>query len=78
MRTSGCRAGETRRRYGIRAVLLVGSGDGSRSNHTAERALEEFGCRVERIAGRDDEETGRILADMAEKGRRFVKFDVDF
>jgi N-acetyl-anhydromuramyl-L-alanine amidase AmpD len=57
-------------------VTIVGSE--AAINAQVERALEEFGCRVERVAGRDDEETGRILADMAEKGRRFVKFDVDF
>jgi hypothetical protein len=40
--------------------------------------LQSSGCKVERIAGRDEEETSRILAELANMGRRFRSFDVDF
>jgi N-acetyl-anhydromuramyl-L-alanine amidase AmpD len=43
-----------------------------------DRELEEHGSRVERIAGGSEEETAHLLADMAQSGRRFVKYDVDF
>lgn len=43
-----------------------------------EKLLLSHGCKVERVAGRDEEETGRILAEMARQGRRFTSFDVDF
>ncbi len=43
-----------------------------------DRGLEEHGCRVERIAGGSEEETAHLLNEMAQSGRRFTKFDVDF
>jgi N-acetyl-anhydromuramyl-L-alanine amidase AmpD len=43
-----------------------------------ERYLRTHGCQVERIAGRNEEETGRILAELVRQGRRFQNFDVDF
>ena len=43
-----------------------------------DRELEEHGCRVERIAGGSEEETASLLADLAQGGRRFTTFDVDF
>ncbi|MCB0046112.1 MAG: N-acetylmuramoyl-L-alanine amidase [Caldilineaceae bacterium] len=43
-----------------------------------EEMLRESGCKVERIAGRDEEETGRMLAELVRLDRRFRTFDVDF
>ncbi|MDQ3247593.1 MAG: N-acetylmuramoyl-L-alanine amidase, partial [Chloroflexota bacterium] len=43
-----------------------------------EQILISHGCKVERIAGRNEEETSRILAEMTELGRRFRDFDVEF
>ncbi len=43
-----------------------------------EETLRNSGCKVERIAGRDEEETSRLLAELAGSGRRFRTFDVDF
>jgi N-acetyl-anhydromuramyl-L-alanine amidase AmpD len=43
-----------------------------------EKRLVEHGCKVDRVAGRDDEETGRLLAEMARQGKRFLNIDVDF
>jgi len=40
-----------------------------------ERMLIEAGCKVERIGGRDEAETKRILDEMAEKGQRFLNPD---
>lgn len=43
-----------------------------------QQMLEANGCRVERIAGGNEEETARLLAEMARAGRRFDGFEVDF
>ncbi|MFN8445810.1 MAG: N-acetylmuramoyl-L-alanine amidase, partial [Caldilineaceae bacterium] len=43
-----------------------------------ERMLLDSGCKVERIAGRDDGETAHLLAEMVRTGRRFRAYDVDF
>jgi hypothetical protein len=43
-----------------------------------ENLLRNHGCKVERVAGRDEDETGRLLAEMVRQGRRFLNFDVDF
>jgi N-acetyl-anhydromuramyl-L-alanine amidase AmpD len=43
-----------------------------------EKYLEKHGCKIDRVAGRDEEETGRFLAEMARQGRRFQQYDVDF
>jgi hypothetical protein len=57
-------------------VTIVGSESGISS--ADEKALRNSGCKVERIAGRDDEETSRMLAELAANGRRFRGFDADF
>ncbi|MEM7131432.1 MAG: N-acetylmuramoyl-L-alanine amidase [Chloroflexota bacterium] len=53
---------------------------GNQSGITAidEQILTQSGCKVERIVGRDEEETGRMLTDLVRLGRRFRTFDVDF
>ena len=43
-----------------------------------EQSLRQSGCRVERIAGRSEQETRRMLEDLSASGRRFRTFDVDF
>lgn len=40
--------------------------------------LRSSGVKVERIAGRNEDETGRMLAELARLGRRFRSFEVDF
>jgi N-acetyl-anhydromuramyl-L-alanine amidase AmpD len=56
-------------------VTIVGSEAGISA--AEEETLRSSGCKVERVAGRDEEETSRLLADMASSGRRFRSFDVD-
>lgn len=41
-----------------------------------EQILLEAGCRVERIAGQNIAETGKILTQMARDGQRFLNFEV--
>lgn len=43
-----------------------------------EKFLRTHGCQVERIAGRNEDETGRLLAELVRQDRRFQQFDVDF
>lgn len=43
-----------------------------------EKMLLEAGCKVERIEGRNDEEIAQRLNELAQTGRRFVHYDVDF
>ncbi len=57
-------------------VTIVGNEAGISA--AEEKLLRASGCKVERIAGRDEEETSRILAELANLGRRFRSFDVDF
>lgn len=57
-------------------VTIVGSEAGISA--AEEKSLRNSGCKVERIAGRDEEETSRMLAELANLGRRFRSFDVDF
>ncbi|MBV7329072.1 N-acetylmuramoyl-L-alanine amidase [Chloroflexi bacterium TSY] len=57
-------------------VTIVGNESGI--NAFEERTLRNAGCQVERIAGRDEEETARILSELARLNRRFRDFDVDF
>ena len=57
-------------------VTIVGSEAGISA--AEEASLRNSGSRVERIAGRDEEETSRMLAELASLGRRFRSFDVDF
>lgn len=57
-------------------VTIVGGEAGI--TQAEERSLRQSGCRVERIAGRNDDETRRMLNEMAESGQRFRKYDVDF
>ena len=47
-------------------------------NAATEKMLLDSGCKVERIAGRDDGETARLLAEMVRAGKRFRAYDVDF
>lgn len=39
-----------------------------------EELLKSAGCKVERIAGKDESDTKRILDEMAERGQRFLTF----
>ena len=57
-------------------VTIVGSEAGI--SEAEEQTLRESGCKIERIAGRNEEETSRILAEMASTGRRFRTFEADF
>jgi hypothetical protein len=57
-------------------VTIVGSEAGISA--AEEESLRGSGCKVERVAGRDEEETSRMLAELANLGRRFRTFDVDF
>jgi N-acetyl-anhydromuramyl-L-alanine amidase AmpD len=57
-------------------VTIVGSEAGISA--AEEKSLQNSGCKVERIAGRDEEETSRMLSELANLGRRFRNFDVDF
>ncbi len=43
-----------------------------------EKMLVDGGCKVERIAGRNDEDTSHMLAEMVRAGRRFRGYEVDF
>jgi hypothetical protein len=53
-------------------VTIVG--DTSGVDQKGEQILLDAGCRVERIAGRDAAENGRILTAMARRGQRFLSF----
>ncbi|MCB0085652.1 MAG: N-acetylmuramoyl-L-alanine amidase, partial [Caldilineaceae bacterium] len=44
----------------------------------AESTLRKHGCHVDRIAGRDAEETLRVLTELVRMERRFQEYDVDF
>lgn len=57
-------------------VTIIG-GEAAVSAAT-EGILRKHGCQVDRIAGRDPEETIRLLAELAKLNRRFQAFDVDF
>lgn len=57
-------------------VTIVGNEAGVSA--AEEGYLRTHGCHVERVAGRDEDETGRLLAEMVRQGRRFVQIDVDF
>jgi len=39
-----------------------------------ENRLRAAGCQVERITAKDDAEMKRILDQMAQQGRRFLRF----
>jgi hypothetical protein len=57
-------------------VTIVGGEAGVSAD--TEQALRNSGCKVERIAGRNEDETGRMLAELVRLGRRFRTFEVDF
>ena len=57
-------------------VTIVGGEAGVPA--ASERMLRAAGCKVERIAGRDEDETSRMLAELVRLNRRFRSFDVDF
>lgn len=57
-------------------VTIVGGEAGIPQSE--EQSLRQSGCRVERIAGRNEDETARMLDELAAAGRRFRTFDVDF
>ena len=57
-------------------VTIIGGEAGVSA--ATEQALRHSGCKVERIAGRNEEETGRMLTELARQGRRFRTFEVDF
>ena len=53
-------------------VTIVGGTSGV--SEEVENELKAAGCQVERIAGKDDAEMKRILDQMAQQGRRFLRF----
>lgn len=57
-------------------VTIVGTESGIGKED--EETLRAAGCHVERIVGLNEEDTGRILAELARLGRRFRDFNVDF
>ena len=57
-------------------VTIVGNEAGISASD--EKMLRDSGCKVERIAGRNEEETSRILSELASEGRRFRSTAVDF
>ncbi|MCB0151635.1 MAG: hypothetical protein KDE01_28775, partial [Caldilineaceae bacterium] len=61
---------------GAEYVTIVGGEAGISA--VSATLLADAGCKVERIAGRTDGETGRLLAEMVRVGRRFRDHDVDF
>ena len=52
-------------------VTIVGGTDFISAN--TERNLKQAGCKVERIAGKTEVETGQILQKLAAQGKRFMK-----
>ena len=57
-------------------VTILGNEAGV--NSVTEKMLIDSGCKVERIAGRDEDETARMLSEMTKAGRRFRGYEVDF
>jgi len=57
-------------------VSIVGNQAGI--DEAGEQLLRNSGCKVERIAGRNEDETGRMLAELTRLDRRFRSFEVDF
>lgn len=55
-----------------RFVTIVGGPMGV--DRKAEQILIDAGCRVERIAGNNSQETALILTEMAQRGQRFLNF----
>ena len=47
-------------------VTIVGNQAGI--DEASEQLLRNSGCKVERIAGRNEDETGRMLAELARFG----------
>ncbi len=60
---------------GAEYVTIVGGEAGVSA--AAEHLLVQAGCQVERLAGRDAGEVGRLLAELVRAGRRFRALDVD-
>ena len=57
-------------------VTIVGGRSGVSAE--TEQMLRDSGCKVERIAGRDEDETSRLLAELVRLNRRFQSFEADF
>jgi N-acetyl-anhydromuramyl-L-alanine amidase AmpD len=57
-------------------VTIVGGHSGVSAE--TEQMLRDSGCKVERIAGRDEDETSRLLAELVRLNRRFQSFEADF
>ncbi len=57
-------------------VTIVGNEAGISVD--VEETLRNSGCKIERIAGRNEDESGRMLTELARLGRRFRTFEVDF
>ncbi|HHW84591.1 MAG TPA: hypothetical protein GX400_00090 [Chloroflexi bacterium] len=55
-------------------VTIVGGEAGVSAD--SERQLAEAGCKVERISGRTDDDTARLLVELVRIGRRFRTYDV--
>ena len=57
-------------------VTLVG-GEASISA-ASEAILAKHGCKTDRVAGRDPQETVRLIKELVRMNRRFQRFEVDF
>ncbi|MEZ4737522.1 MAG: N-acetylmuramoyl-L-alanine amidase [Caldilineaceae bacterium] len=57
-------------------VTLIGSEAGLSA--ASEAGLVKHGCKTDRIAGRDPQETVRLVRELVRLNRRFQKYDVDF
>lgn len=56
-----------------RYVTIVGGPLGT--SRQTENSLRAAGCRVDRIDGKDEADTKRILDDLAARGKRFLSFE---
>jgi N-acetyl-anhydromuramyl-L-alanine amidase AmpD len=57
-------------------VTIVGAEAGVST--ISEQQLVDAGCKVERIRGRTDDDTARLLAELTRVGRRFRTFEITF
>jgi N-acetyl-anhydromuramyl-L-alanine amidase AmpD len=57
-------------------VTILGSTEGIPAS--VDHELREHGCHVERLAGDDDADVAHLLTTLAQEGRRFRGFEVDF
>lgn len=62
-------------KYAEYVTLVGGEASISAAN---EAILVKHGCKVDRIAGRDPQETMRLVKELVKLNRRFQHYDVDF